>query len=644
MRYDVKPLNPSVDADIQYQFDMKKQFHVELFDSKAAYHKVLEQSIGLVSGQSRKERRIGSLKEIILEWLKEKEIALLNPNDNAQDEIVIVFSAKDWEGNKLEIFCKSLMLCLIEWKPWNNQGLNVIVQNCSSNDFISIARIFAIFYSKGVLCRYMERMQIYLSGEDQSEEFIIAGNDLKSLLTMASKLTLVRGIQPYCLKSIEFILHKFRMNNEDIENKQELTLVSFDILEFPNTTETLFEQAVKRVLESDIQKYSFGCKVMHTHMRIGSKLHIAEFFEAELLFHNNYYVARFALLILRRLEKELQKGAPIMFVGYETYSELLLYEIVTSLNAKGYDTSYMIYEQRQEGTFRYYDSIQYLKEHEDLIFILIVPINSSMTTHSKLQAWLQQEVEKTGIGYPIRIAKQYAIILIRSNKDGNERDTMEEKYFCSIGEGMVEAKFLSEDKNKIKCFVCINTKWSDPLECEFCFPNKSLEERPLIETNRSSIIPIQMLGIQEKDILNVKKDEEKEPFEKDNYERVRKLGDVLLYKHIVRNGNHFMFYFELEKYFLQNREDIINWLIKIKGHKRERNKIIYDVIVAPLHYSNAGFVAEVNYYLYGNAALVLNFEVDKEFRENVRTKYSNVIGLYKKLIDMGKEIRFSRYF
>lgn len=645
MRYDVKPLNPSVDADIQYQFDMKKQFHVQLYDSVAAWQKVTEQDDELLIGQIRKEKRINNLKDNIQEWLEKQEIRLKQDREDVPSEIVTVISAKDWEKYKLEILCKALVLCLIEWKPYNGQCFNVIIKDCSSNDFISIARMFAIFYSKGTLSNYMDRLQIYLSGVDQSEEFIIAGNNLKSLFTMASKLTLVRGIQPYCMKSIEYILRKFQVNEAKDYEVQELSLVPFDILELPSTTETLFEQAVKRVLESDIQRYSFGCKVKHTHMRIGSKLHISEFFEAELLFHNNYYVARFALLLLRRLEKELHKHTSVMFVGYETYSELLLYEIVTNLNAKGFDSSYMIYEQRQEGTFRYYDSIQYLKEKDNLVFVLIVPINSSMTTHSKLQAWLYQEIEKAGLKRDICIAKQYAIILIRSGQEGEKQDDMEEDYYLSMQKGIVRATFLPEDRNTIRYFVCINTKWNDPLMCKFCFPDKSmLQERPLIETNRSSIIPIQMLGIQEKDILSLdeKSREEKLSVDEENQRRVNKLGNVLIYKHIVRNGNHFMFYFELEKYFIQNRGEIIDWLQDIKGCKKKSEGIMYDVIVAPLHYSNAGFVAEVNYYLYGNAALVLNFEVDKEFRENVRTKYSNVIGLYKKLIDMGNpaELRF----
>ncbi len=645
MSYDVKPLNPSIDADIQYQFDMKKQFHVKLFDSMTAWQKVIEHDDGLVNGQSRKEKRIDGLADGIQEWLVKMEVNLGLNSEEVTDEIVTVISAKDWGGNRLEILCKALVLCLIKWKPQNSQGFNIIIKDCTPNDFISIARMFAIFYSKGILSNYMDRLQIYLSGMDQSEEFIIAGNNLNSLFTMASKLTLVRGIQQYCMKSIEYILRKFQMNDAEEHEMQELQLVPFDILELPSTKETLFEQAVKRVLESDIQRYSFGCKVRHTHMRIGSKLHISEFFEAELLFHNNYYVARFALLILRRLEKELQKDKSIMFVGYETYSELLLYEIVTNLNAKGFNSSYMIYEQRQEGTFRYYDSIQYLKEKENLVFILIVPINSSMTTHSKLQAWLYQEIEKAGLGRDICIAQQYAIILIRSSQEGEKLDDMEENYYASMQKGIVRASFLPEDRNTIQYFVCINTKWSDPLLCEFCFPPKSmLKERPLIETNRSSIIPIQMLGIQEKDILKLeeKSEEVKTYINEENQRRVYKLGEALIYKHIVRNGNHFIFYFELEKYFIQNRNEIINWLKGIKECKKKNIGIVYDVIVAPLHYSNAGFVAEVNYHLYGNAALVLNFEVDKEFRENVRTKYSNVIGLYKKLIDMGNpaELRF----
>lgn len=660
------PINPSVDPDIQYQFDLKNKYCLVRQDLNRVYAESCYPKDRGYEEQEQKEYRINSVRDSILEALEremEKHKAGKKPDadadpegerqeDGQHSEIVLLLSAKNWGERKTEIFCKSLMLCLMEWKPENGQGFYTIIQDCTANDFIAITRMFAVFYGKSMLCGIedLSRLQVYLSGEDQSEEFLIVGKDIAGLLTMAGKLTLVRGIQPHCLRSVEYILSKFQTKKEwDTADGQSLKLVPFDILEIPDSSETLFERAVKKVLESNLQKYSFGCKLEHTHMRIGSKLHIKEFYEAELLFHNNYYVARFAQLIIRRLERTtvLEKGSPVMFVGYETYSELLLYEIMTHLNEKGYQSSYMIYEQRRDAKFRYYDSMEYILSKEEVRFILIVPINSSMTTHSKLRASLIAEMEKIRPGLQTQIAANYALILIRSREENEPCDRMEEKYCESMKNGIIRALYLPPAERKIRYFVCVKTEWTPPLECKLCFPDRSmLDEKPLIETNRESIIPIQMLGIQESDILQEDAGERAEDssVRDENEERVRRLGECLIYRHIVRNGKHFMFYFQLEKYFMQNREHIIRWLNKLNRQKKKSKGLVYDVIVAPLHFSNAGFVAEVNYHLYGNAALVLNFEVEKEFRENVRTKYSNIIGLYKKLIDMKKEAELRFHF
>ena len=652
MLKDVAPINPSVDADIQYLFDLQKQYRVEPIDILEDEDAVREQRLAGLKGQLLKEWRINILKDKLLNQLGDKVL-------REESELVGLLSAKNWEWSNVEIYCKALMLCLIQWKPVNEQGFYIIIQNCTSNHFIAITRMFAIFYGKGELSNYMKRLQIYLSGEDPSEEFLIAGKDISGLLTIARKLTLVRGIQPQCLHSIEYILNKFRVKRFPTnENESEMKLIPFDMLDMPQTQGTLFEQAVKQVLESDIQKYSFGCKLKYTHMRIGSKLHICEFYEAELLFHNNYYVSRFALLLVRNLLKVLGQRKSVMLVGYETYSELLLYEIVKNLNDKGYESSYMIYEGRNAGRFRYYNSPEYIKSREDIVFVVIVPINSTMTTHSKLRAALLQELQKVAPNLTVKIAINYALILVRSDakreendvKNNDDRD-IESHYYVSSGKGAVEAKYLPEGENTIRYFVPVKTKWYNPLECDRCFPKQSmLDEQPLIETNRVSIIPVQLLGIQEPDILSPVKAHNKpnEPDEKiywvENEKRVKKLTDSLIYRHIVRKGNHFIYYFELEKYFMKNREDIINWLKEIKGQQRKVDGIVYDVIVAPLHYSNAGFVTEVNSHLYGNAALVLNFEIEKEYRENVKTKYSNIIGLYKKLLDIGKEAELRFHF
>ena len=78
-------------------------------------------------------------------------------------------------------------------------------------------------------------------------------------------------------------------------------------------------------------------------MRIGSKIHVDNFYEAQLLFHNNYFTNRFAYLLKQKLDKIIQnrKVKKIYFVGYENYSEMLLYEL-TQLYDKDYDKDIVV--------------------------------------------------------------------------------------------------------------------------------------------------------------------------------------------------------------------------------------------------------------------------------------------------------------
>ena len=79
------------------------------------------------------------------------------------------------------------------------------------------------------------------------------------------------------------------------------------------------------------------------------------------------------------------------------------------------------------------------------------------------------------------------------------------------------------------------------------------------------------------------------------------------------------------------RKNVQEWLKEKKKLLPVEECKVYDIIVAPLHFSNTAFLEEVNAYLFSNAALVLHFDVDKEFRMNVKTKYSSVQQLYDNL-------------
>lgn len=623
----------SVEVDAEYQYDMDTAYEVKEYEDKSG-EKLIPEDV--YASQEQKEAVINKLAQRMYDGLNKLEDSI------APDKVFVAFfSIERWINCFLEIYCKALILCGIRRQAHNRDKFYCVISGCTENQILEIARLFAIFYCKTDMHKYLSDMQIYLSGED--EELLITGRNLNSLYALTSKIMLVKGISKETTNIMRYLLTQYGNNVAQDETEDKAKLVPFDILTFPNRDTTLFEKNVKQTLESDIQKYSLGCKISDTHMRIGSKLHITSFFEAELLFHNNYYISRFAELIMKRLP--IDSSRKIILVGYETYSELLLYKIVAKLRSRRREdggfcqASYMVYEQRTGGAFRYMED-DCLDSPEELQFAIIIPTNTTLTTHNKVRSALAKELEEKGVlnGDSLHVIANYALILVRSWAE-EERDDMEKKFWSGIDGKRIQTSLIPQGEPDVEYFVSVHTKWYSPLECPACFPKKYADEKPLIETDRASIVPVQMLGMTEPDLIS----HTNRTIDEKNLERVKALKNSLIYKHVIRNGNHYLYYFCLEKYFIQEQQGIVEWLKNERGNRRGASGcIVYDIIVSPLHYSNAGFLAEVNHYLFDDAALVLNFEVEKEFRENVKTKYSNIIGLYYNLLQIGRKalIRF----
>lgn len=622
----------ALEADMEYQYDMSTDYVVQKCDIEQMLKKMPKLQY---VNQLQKEKLINMLAGRMLAWMLAWENKM-----QEQQKLVVFISMRDDMGCQMEIYCKALILCGVKLQA-RGKKLYCMFHNCSESQILEIARIFAIFYCKSYMPAYLHDMQIYLTADEI--ELLITGSNINSLYAIASKIMLVKGINKKTTNIMRYLLEQYGVSKNAEENAEKVKLVPFDMIEISDLQTTLFEKNVAQTLNADMQKHSLGCKIEHAHMRIGSKIHIDSFFEAEILFHNNYYISRFVNLILRKLPVDKEKK--LILVGYETYSELLLYKTVMELRNKGEQegtschVSYMVYEQRLGGKFRYMER-ECLESDRPLQFAIIVPINSTLTTHQKVRDALLEDLKERGLANEgeMQIIANYALILIRSSAN-EECDELEKKFWKSIKGNCIQTGLLPENEPDVEYFISVHTRWYLPLRCPICFPDDFMKERPLIETDRTSIVPVQMIGVKDEELFP--KEIRKKSGE--NLERVKALKNSLVYKHVIRNGNHYLYYFCLEQYFIQEREKIIDWL---KEERKKRKcidgRIVYDIIVSPLHYSNAGFVAEVNHYLFDNAALVLNFEVEKEFRENVKTKYSNIVGLYYNLLQIGKKalIRF----
>lgn len=140
---------------------------------------------------------------------------------------------------------------------------------------------------------------------------------------------------------------------------------------------------------------------------------------------------------------------------------------------------------------------------------------------------------------------------------------------------------------------------------------------------------------------------EKNPADAEKINRLKELSDILVYRHAEHNGNHFNYYFAAERLWIDEKikAKVENWL-RIQGNNLfgRKEHAVYDIIVAPLHYSNTVFAEEVNNCLFGSAALVLHFDADREFRINALTKYSSVQQLYDNLHKANKKAEINYHY
>lgn len=82
------------------------------------------------------------------------------------------------------------------------------------------------------------------------------------------------------------------------------------------------------------------------------------------------------------------------------------------------------------------------------------------------------------------------------------------------------------------------------MRCKSCYPAKLTDEKPIIEVDRASVVPMIMAGPQESSLSltpNISTDEDD----------LIILKDAMLYGHIKRENNHFQYYFKTDE-LMQN--------------------------------------------------------------------------------------------
>lgn len=611
---------------IDYNLNLKNQIKEFVNGYACSAISVTEKEISYDS-QTEKEEKITALAA---------QLSLDRYQDGGKRRIIYV-SAETLSDRGAEYLCKAILIAAD-----GAEIPDIVVYDCTNGFWRVFQQTMAVYFGmKEFSLIYRKREFVIALYTQKPIEccFIIPGHYHRTIL--ANRKNCYLGSE---YDGVEWLM-PYQYLYQDEEETIESGIPPYDILNevySGETLQTIFEIYTKQILETDIQREGFGCKIDNTHMRLGSTIHIGSFYEAELLFSNRLFVSRFSYILVRDILQSSQfvNARKVTLYSYALYSETLIVEIIDLLSEvfPDKDIDYAIFEREADHReFSHIDRIRYSDDQEteddrkayfaDRKIICIVPINSTLKTHEKM---LNQFVENNGQKCRENIISNYALILIGS-KGRNDYWTIEEK----------KKTFTSIDLDISpypKFFIAIKVQYYEANHCEMCFPEDPLAETPLVEVNAASTIPNQAIGlygaVESKEIsYDIIKAEE---------EKLLVLKDSLIYAHTQRGENHFLYYFKTDEIFLRQKEKIIEWLGEI-SNSINVDMNIYHILFCPSHFSNAGFIEYINRIVFHEAALIIRVDVDKEYRSNICAKYSN-LALLIRFLDTEKDGMVKLYY
>lgn len=512
---------------------------------------------------------------------------------------------------------------------------------------------------------FPRNLQLCLCEQHHDNMMILSGENIASAIYNSYILSLEHGIYGFTGTDYEdsCALRKQLIPEESSNAERERNLVKifpFDsvITCSENNKQIIFEERIMNMAENPLDHDTTGYKLNETHMRLGNKVHIESFYEMSFLFYRTTIANRIAFIIIRRMIAEGIDvlGSAIMFYGYASYSKAILTSLteilkiyrISKKSEKSDQVAFASYQhnlQLESEEIQMYfglpenfpgslDEDNKLVMNEDIMVIQIVPISSTLTTFEKMWNMFSHSIIPEAQHY-VKIEANYTVFWVVDEhgiiKTGHFSD-IEEKYWEEVTEKhIIRTKFKSLKNGGNECvysFMHSTVKWQNPLLCELCYPDRVIEEFPLVETDPTSTVPSQQ--IRYKSLTNYRKIEAS--VEEENNRRLLELKDCIFYGHICRRQNHYQYYVDTQKYFYKVKSLVRKWLEKLsKDFEKDLDQPILHIIFSPEHNTNVGFAQYVNTYYFGGLAEIISVNVDKEFRSNFKCEHAALIKMIKDL-------------
>ncbi|MCH5153616.1 MAG: hypothetical protein J1F71_00240 [Clostridiales bacterium] len=603
--------------------------------------KIDDKDLKSKSGQELKDGYVEKYKKL---WLE-----LFQKHSNLECLMITLNGADGLSSANKEALCKGLLSACNEYVEKGNRKKVELA-------FLNVSRIL---YSQ-------MRITLQFANDKVNEFFRIRGKIDNSIFDNSFRKW--ESLADVLSKNEDFLFRRF------IDEDNKFKPIA--------TVRKLIKDAAQKSLLSAGDDH--GYKLVNTHMRLGSKVHLEVFYQMSTFFKKHNVAMQTAFVLCRQILadetflnniKKATEESPfkIMLYGYEVYSRHIVFcmsEILTDFfKKKKYNAivEFALYQSERIDELKKIESSIYfsnethqkkvesssekaekLKEDfESYKWILIVPISTTLTTFNKMWSKVNSVYRRRFMENDQKLSDERVLFNLTafwvvSDSCASEKlkpDTIEGHYWkkADINSGLIEVDSSSNPlSGKYMFLACAQSQWHDPLSCTKCFPDRVIDELPLLETDVSSTVPEQQYYIKGEEPVGLTIDCCADNINDltSNDRRILALQDCVWYGHYSRSGNHFLYYIDFPKYFQAERKSIKEWLelgrekksddvalLKLYENLKKKKNII---IVTSQNNADIEFGLYICNYLCDGKAETINIDANKHFRTNLEAEYSDI--------------------
>lgn len=568
---------------------------------------------------------------------------------------IVCISTQKYSYHHIELLAKVIMRYAFENKNKSNRIAIFFENKNFINEFV---RIYSVFFDKTgenfdefkVTNTQIALCSKGISGPEVN--FILSGSNLLSAKQNASSYSYYNS--EASLEFLPLVEHLTRCETTERNESVIQPIFPFDLylkntdFEITDGTctedEPWFYNHINHVLNTDLQKSTYGCKIENINVAIGSKIHIDTFYNAELLFHNYGNVCRFAYMIAQQILYEDIKKEGLLLIGYEEYSSLLINEVKNILEAcKKIKVDTLIFSsetdeldiEKQGGLWPKFKKFIKNNDIDNYVSYIVLPVATTLTTIYKIRNIMKRilsEEPEFGINTALIVVGGTQKMDFEKNAQGvsfgywESVDTIAKRI-------IINDSSLKNDIDKVtKYYFSPHSKWQMSVDV-----HEDDKTRCLIGVDKTNTLPSVIFE-------SVKSSKKTFMCDNENNTRINKLLGKVYYSHISDFDNHFQFNIDFDDYCNDEKtnNDIERWILsKVHNHI---NTNAFNIIVTPLSKENSVFLKHVINCAFENNVRLFNVNINTAYREEIRSKFNYITEEYYKMKKLMRDPVINVYY